>query len=144
MDKNHLEAVQNLFENLLAEPLQGWQELLPAMKLIDAAPDEFIFHADTAQPYVFCVVKGLVKLFYSIGDGNEWIKAFAHEQMFFASIQALEVGGRASFFVQALEQSHLVQIDYAALERMAEGFCLAEIINPRLQGLRGAQGAARA
>lgn len=112
-------VVRRVFEQVAAEPLGHWAKLDDALTIVNLAQGEYLFRADTVQPYVFCIVRGLVKMFYETQDGSEWIKAFVREDMFFASAQALHIGGCASFSVQALEPSRLVRIEYAALERLA-------------------------
>lgn len=119
MHENDIDAVRRVFAQLTEEPLANVQQLLPAMTVVDLAPGQYLFHANTPQPYLFCVASGLLKLFYETLAGDEWIKAFIQEEMLFASVRALDAGGSASFSALALESSRLVRIDYAALERLA-------------------------
>jgi CRP-like cAMP-binding protein len=119
MLKDDLIVLQRVFEQVAAESLSHWTELDSGLSIVNVRQGDYLFRSDTAQPYVFCIVSGLVKMFYDTQDGDEWIKAFAHEYMFFASIQALQAGGCASFSVQALEPTRVIRIEYAALERLA-------------------------
>lgn len=112
-------AVRRVFEQVAEEPLGYWDELESGITIVNVAQGDYLFRAETMQPYVFCVIGGLVKMFYETQDGNEWIKSFAHEDMFFASIHALQQGGCASFSVQALEPSRVMRINYSVLERLA-------------------------
>lgn len=78
-----------------------------------------MFLQDTVHPLVYAVQSGLLKLCYLQEDGSEWIKSFAYEGRFFASIAALEPGGRTSFMVTALETTVLEQVDYRLVSTLA-------------------------
>jgi CRP-like cAMP-binding protein len=69
---------------------------------------------------VYVVCRGLLKLHYLQADGDEWIKSFSAEGMFFGSLSALQPGGLASFGVTALEDCELERLDYRELETLAE------------------------
>lgn len=72
------------------------------------------------HPFAYVVRHGLIKNVYLRDDGETWIKSFSEEGRFFASIAALEPGGRASFSATAVERSELEQISFDALVRFAE------------------------
>ncbi len=72
------------------------------------------------HPFAYVVKSGLIKNVYLRADGETWIKSFAHEGRFFASIAALKAGGSTSFSAVCIEASELEQFPFSALERLAE------------------------
>lgn len=78
-----------------------------------------VFLQGVQHPYVYAVEAGLLKLCYLDDAGTEWIKSFAEEGRFFASIAALQPQGRTAFMVTALEHSVLERIDHGVLLSLA-------------------------
>lgn len=101
--------------------LPEWPRVAQALEVrrIDAGGTAFLQGAE--HPHVYAVASGLLKLCYLGEDGSEWIKSFAHEGRFFASIAALAPGGRTTFMVTALEPCVLERIDYRLLAALARG-----------------------
>ncbi len=79
-----------------------------------------VFLQGVQHPYVYTVQEGLFKLSYLQDDGTEWIKSFAEEGRFFASVSALQPGGRTAFMVTAIESATLERIDHGVLLALAE------------------------
>ena len=101
--------------------LPEWPRVAQALEVrrIDAGGTAFLQGVE--HPHVYAVASGLLKLCYLGEDGTEWIKSFAHEGRFFASIAALAPGGRTTFMVTALEPCVLERIDYRLLATLARG-----------------------
>jgi CRP-like cAMP-binding protein len=114
-------ASKLLFEALAGGRLPSWERLEAEIveRRIDAGGT--IFMQDVAHPFVYVVRSGLIKNVYFGEDGEDWIKSFSEEERFFASISALEAGGRTSFAAIAVEPSVVERIPYASLERLAAG-----------------------
>jgi CRP-like cAMP-binding protein len=112
-------ASKTLFERLAGGSLPSWDrleaEIVP--RRIDAGGT--IFMQDVEHPFVYVVQSGLIKNVYFGEDGEDWIKSFSEEGQFFASIAALETGGRTSFSAIAIEATVVERIAYASLERLA-------------------------
>ena len=79
-----------------------------------------VFLQGMQHPYVYAVQDGLLKLSYLKDDGTEWIKSFAEEGRFFASVSALQPGGRTAFMVTAIEPTTLERIDHSVLRSLAD------------------------
>ncbi|MDT9000151.1 Crp/Fnr family transcriptional regulator [Paucibacter sp. APW11] len=92
---------------------------MPSVQRVRVAAGAELFGAEQLHPYVYVVRSGLLKLHYLRADGQEWIKSFSHEGMFFGSLAALSAGGRSSFSVSAIEASELERLDYRELEALA-------------------------
>lgn len=107
-----------LLASLAGEALPGAQDLAP--QPLSLQPGETLFEAGRAHAQVYVVEQGLLKLRYLDAQGEEWIKSFCHEGMFFGSLAALQPGGLASFGVVALEPCRLERLSWARLLTLAE------------------------
>jgi CRP-like cAMP-binding protein len=99
--------------------LPGWHRVADALTLRRIEPGGTVFLQDVEHPFVYAVKAGLLKLCYLSEDGTEWIKSFASEGGYFASIAALENNGRTSFMVTAIEDALLERLDYRLLKDLA-------------------------
>jgi CRP-like cAMP-binding protein len=113
------QALKTLLENATGAPLPAWERVQSAMQVRHFETGGTVFLQDVAHPYVYAVRSGLLKLSYLGEEGDEWIKSFAHEGRFFASIAALKPRGRTSFMVTALEPCTVEQLDYRLLNELA-------------------------
>lgn len=95
-----------------------WPQVAASIALRSLSPGGTVFLQDVEHPYVYAVRSGLVKLCYLGEDGSEWIKSFAEEGRFFASIAALQPRGRTSFMVSAIEETELERLDYRLLAEL--------------------------
>lgn len=112
-------VLQRLLEAAAGGSLPAWDRVARDLSIRNFEPGGTVFLQDTNHPYVYAVRQGLLKLCYLKEDGTEWIKSFAYEGRFFASIAALEPGGRTSFMVTALETTVLERVDYRVLSELA-------------------------
>jgi CRP-like cAMP-binding protein len=112
-------VLQRLLQAASSTALPDWQTVADAITLKTFAPGQTVFSLGMQHPYVYAVKAGLVKLCYLREDGQEWIKSFAQEGRFFASIAALEDQGLTSFAVAALEPTVLERVDYRVLTKLA-------------------------
>jgi len=81
---------------------------------------EALFRTGDTMPSVFIVSKGLIKMVYETRAGDCWIKGFAESGVCFASLTALDENGVASYSTYAETETHVDQIDYSAILRLAE------------------------
>lgn len=113
-------AAISLFERIAGQPLVNAQQLTEAIHVRPVKPGETIFDQDEPHPYIYVVDTGLVKLTYLRADGEEWIKSFALEGRFFASLSALLPAGRATFSAVAIEACRLERIPFATLQTLVD------------------------
>ncbi|HEV7320075.1 MAG TPA: Crp/Fnr family transcriptional regulator [Ensifer sp.] len=113
-------AAISLFEHIAGHGLAQAERLSETIHVRSVKPGETVFHQDEPHPYVYVIESGLVKLTYLRADGEEWIKSFAVEGRFFASLSALVPGGRATFSAIAVESSRLERIPFTTLEALAD------------------------
>ena len=113
-------ATKILFERLALGPLPHWNRVVPRILLRKVEQGGTIFPQDADHPFAYVVKSGLIKNVYLNANGESWIKSFAREGGFFASIAALKPGGRTSFQALAIEDSEVERIAFDALEQLAE------------------------
>lgn len=113
-------AAISLFERIAGQPLASAQQLSEAIHLRSVKPGETIFVQDEPHPYIYVIETGLVKLTYLRADGEEWIKSFATEGRFFASLSALLPMGRATFSAVAIEACRLERIPFSTLQTLVD------------------------
>ncbi|NTS78260.1 Crp/Fnr family transcriptional regulator [Catenovulum sp. SM1970] len=80
------------------------------------AKGDVLFHQGEACQQLFYVQSGLLKGFYLDEQGNESIKSFIGDNDIITSVQAVAGSGISSFSLQALEETHVLAIDFALIE----------------------------
>lgn len=110
---------RELLQTAAGVALPEWDRVAAALTVRRFAPGAAVFHQGVPHPVVHAVRTGLVKLCYVGEDGTEWIKSFAQEGRFFASIASLQPRGRTTFLATAIEASELEQLDYRLLDALA-------------------------
>lgn len=100
--------------------LPEWDKAQAAIETLTVHAGGTVFLQGVQHPWVYAVRQGLFKLCYLSEDGTEWIKSFAEEGRFFASIAALQPGGRTSFMVVALEDAVVERIAHTTLLELAQ------------------------
>lgn len=118
--KQSRSAAISLFERIAEQPLANAERLTEAIHVRMVAPGETIFDQDEPHPYIYVIETGLVKLTYLGADGDEWIKSFATEGRFFASLSALLPMGRATFSAVAIEACRLERIPFMTLQALVD------------------------
>ncbi len=71
----------------------------------------FIREGETPNKIGF-ITKGLMKYYYIDSDGNEWIKHFSFENDFVASYASFLYQFPSLYFIEAIEESTILTIDY--------------------------------
>lgn len=113
-------STRAVLEQLAQAPLPEWEALASATQVRQLQPGEALFHTGEAQPRVFVVNRGLIKMVYETAGGDAWVKGFAPAGLCFASLTALQPGGVTSYAALAEGGPCTVeQIDHAALEALA-------------------------
>lgn len=118
--KNTAGVAHTVLEQLAGTPLPDWDRLQQSVRSVRLRPGEFLFRAGECQPYVFFIEQGVAKMVYETVDGKQWVKGFAAEGAFFASLNALQPNGRASFSVVAVSELVVERLDYAPIKALAE------------------------
>jgi len=78
----------------------------------------YVFQQGEVCRDVFCMHKGLVKLYYNTFDGKEWIKSFIPDKGVFGSRKSQVLGQASPFSVLCLEESEMIQYPFDIFERI--------------------------
>lgn len=113
-------VARSVLEGLAGEALPEWPAVAATAKRLRVSPGTVVFRDGQAGAHVHFVGAGVAKLAYGTDDGREWIKGFAAEGSFFASLAALQPGGVAGFSAVAIEPLVLERLDYAVMAALAE------------------------
>lgn len=113
-------VAKNILEQLSGETLPEWDRFESAVRVRNVQAGHCLFHLDQQHPYVYFVRQGIIKLVYETPDGKAWIKGFAEEGRFFASLVALFPEGRTSFSTHAVCDAVVEQVPYEVLLALAD------------------------
>lgn len=115
-----MDIARRILEQLSGSVLPEWAVAASALRTTGVAKGEYLFRTGDEEHTVFFIANGLIKMVYETREGEEWIKAFASTDMFFASLSALQMGGAASFSALALRDTIVERIDYRIIRELAE------------------------
>jgi CRP-like cAMP-binding protein len=120
MDMRAIAAPRALIEHLAQGPLPEWKTMEARIVVRVLRPGEALFQTDVAWPWLAVVASGLMKLVYLREDGRERIKSFIDDGGFFASLAALQQGGRTSFSAVAMEPTQVACLPYPDILTLGE------------------------
>ena len=97
-------------------------------RLVTIAPDyfkevklkkkEILLQEGQACNYNYFVAKGCLRMYYINDKGVENTTQFALENWWLSDYIAFQSGQPASFYIQAIEQSEILAIEYSSLEKL--------------------------
>lgn len=112
-------AAEALMSRVAQAPLPDWRVFVQAISVSRVAAGASVFRPGDKDRRIFIVRSGLIKLVYSLPDGDEWIKSFIPEEKFFACSSTLQSGAAAGFGAEAMEPSELEHCPFSVLETLA-------------------------
>ncbi|MFQ3787130.1 Crp/Fnr family transcriptional regulator [Halomonas sp. A29] len=115
-----MSTAKRIFEQLAGSPLPEWHLVEPSLRRKTLQPGDTVFRAGVAHPYVYFVESGIIKMIYDTCEGDAWVKAFAAEERFFASLAALSPGGATSFSAIAACPASVESLPYHILEQLGD------------------------
>lgn len=111
---------KTILEQLAGSPLPKWHQVESAVTVKRLQPGAALFYVNEHHPCVHFVRHGVIKMVYETADGKDWIKAFAEEGRFFASLTALAPSGKTSFSAYAVCNTTIELLPYKTLIELAE------------------------
>jgi CRP/FNR family transcriptional regulator len=72
--------------------------------------------------YLYFVLKGCVRLFFQRENGSEQTTYFALEQWWITDFTAFQQEGCSSYYIQAVETTEVLRIEFHVLERLLADF----------------------
>jgi len=113
-------AAKNILERLAGCSLPDWHLVESSLRRKSLASGEYLFLMGVAHPVVYFVKSGVIKMMYETLDGDAWVKAFAEEGRFFASLAALTPGGVTSFSALAACPASVESLPYHLLDQLGD------------------------
>lgn len=110
-------------------------EAIRAAKLFQAChlkQGEFFVRAGDMPQTIGVVRSGIMRLYYVDRDGNEYTKSFCAENSFVAAYSALLLEQPSRLFIQALEDTKLMIIDYATYRSLSEKHSCWQALNCKI------------
>ncbi len=121
-------TLQRCLEAAAGVALPHWSNVAPHIKTMHFQAGDTVFDQGVVHPYVYVVQGGLVRLTYFNDNGEEWIKSFIQEGMFFASISALQGPHETSFAAVCQEEVQVQRAPFEIVDRLATenlAWCMA-------------------
>lgn len=109
-----------ILEGLVSQVLPEWHRIESVVKVRSLKAGDRLFGAEQQHPFVYFVNRGIIKMIYETIEGKVWIKAFAEEGRFFASLTGLESTGRTSFSALSVCDAVVEQVPYRILQELAD------------------------
>lgn len=112
------EALRESMQNYAQLEPSTWRALVPYFRGMRLAKGEFFTAAGSVPTTFGFVYTGLLRVYVSGEDGNEYNKVFFDEGTFPGSMAALLTAQPSDFAIQALEDTCVVRIDFAGYRRL--------------------------
>ncbi len=113
-------------------PSEAWADLRSSFAERAYSKGEHLARSGDPLRDVFFVASGLLRLYYTDGEGREWNKAFTPEGGFAGSVASGLLGVPAPYAVQALEPSVVLAAGWDTLEALYERHPPLERLGRRL------------
>ena len=116
-------------------PREEWRRLFQRKKDIRLTKDEYFLMAGDVPEYIGFVRSGLLRLFYINSDGVEVNKHFCVAKTGAISYSAFLLREESKFYIQALEDTRLLAIDYQTYLDLLDGHVCWQIVARKLAQL---------
>ncbi|MCC3414995.1 MULTISPECIES: Crp/Fnr family transcriptional regulator [unclassified Microcoleus] len=93
---------------------------------------EFFVRAGDIPQTIGFVISGILRLYYVDADGNEATKSFCAENSFVAAYSALLLGQPSRLFIQTLEDTKLLIVDYSVYRSLSESQTYLQQLNCKI------------
>ncbi|MGR2740184.1 Crp/Fnr family transcriptional regulator [Billgrantia sp. Q4P2] len=117
-----MSTAKHILEQLAGCSLPEWQRVEPSLRRKRLLPGDTVFRAGVVHPFVYFVESGIIKMIYETCEGDAWVKAFAAEDRFFASLAALSPGGTTSFSAIAACAASVESLPYHLLDQLGDRY----------------------
>lgn len=102
-------------------PENEWLKLESLVNLKDFKKGELVTRPGENFTQISIVIKGLFRLYYIGDEGREYIKAFRAEGEMTAPYAEILQKAKIRTFVEALEDSKVLMLEFSDLEKLAKG-----------------------
>jgi CRP-like cAMP-binding protein len=113
-DKNYNLLFSELKKIVIDNEIIDKNELTSSFRLEHYCKNEYFVREGDIPAKIGFITKGLMKYYYIDFEGNEWIKYFSSEADFVASYACFLFQIPSPYFIEAMEETTLLSIDYPA------------------------------
>lgn len=132
MKSNYLNELADTMNFSDGIPREELRRLLKCKKTIRLAKNEYFLMAGDVPEYIGFVRYGLLRLFYITIDGVEANKHFCLENTIASSYGAFLQRDESKFYIQALEDTKLLAVDYQTHQYLLNGHICWQILARKL------------
>lgn len=118
MDSVYLKSFVDALEGIIDIPRSEMEKIPRLFQPHHFRSGDFFVHAGDIPTQLGFVVKGLFRLYYLTLDGVEFTKSFCTENEFLGAYSAFLRQEECRLYIEALEDSTMLLIDYAALHTL--------------------------
>jgi len=120
MKNKCFEKMRNSLNQYASLTEENWNKLSEIFQISKYSKATHIVHPSEENSRLFFVYTGLIRYYYLGDDGQEWNKAFIHEDTLSASFSKDFLGQLSPYGIQALEDSVLLTARYSDFEALYE------------------------
>jgi len=102
--------MRNLLQNIL--PTEKAEEIISIGKIKRIQPNEYFIRAGEIPRKLAFVFTGLFRYVYIDDNGNEFTKGIIQNNSFISSYSAMISKSSSYFFIEAIEESEILEISY--------------------------------
>jgi CRP-like cAMP-binding protein len=124
--------LNKVLQNLLEIPTDEIAKLSRVFQPLTLKNGEFLVRAGEIPSQIGFVVSGILRLYYVNSAGTEFTKSFCPENHFVTAYSALVLNQPAKFFIEALEESLLLVVDYSQYVQLCAGHSCWQTIDHKL------------
>jgi CRP-like cAMP-binding protein len=124
--------LNKVLQNLVEIPSDEIAKLSRVFQPLTLKNGEFLIRAGEIPAQIGFVVSGILRLYYVNSAGTEFTKSFCPENHFVTAYSALVLNQPAKFFIEALEDSLLLVVDYSQYVQLCAGYSCWQTINHKL------------
>lgn len=121
MDQDWKREAKALFNRITPIPEEEWEKALACLSVQSFEKNRMLLSAGDLAPHSFLLLKGLVKIYYLLENGKEYISGFAHEGQFCGSVTSIIGGHPSRFYIQALEPVRAVLLPRPCILQLYDG-----------------------
>jgi CRP-like cAMP-binding protein len=124
--------LSNVMQTLVEIPVDELAKLTRVFQPLTLNTGDFLIRAGDIPSQIGFVVSGILRLYYVNSAGVEFTKSFCPENHFVTAYSALILKQPAQFFIEALEDSLLLVVDYSQYAQLSTENSCWETINHKL------------
>lgn len=124
--------LSNVMQTLVEIPVDELAKLTRVFQPLTLNTGDFLIREGDIPSQIGFVVSGILRLYYVNSAGVEFTKSFCPENHFVTAYSALILKQPAQFFIEALEDSLLLVVDYSQYAQLCRENSCWETINHKL------------